>query len=48
LPQLKRELAAFQEHLLDLAEGHAAEADLVVQVNLQLFPLSAVCPRSDP
>lgn len=40
LATLKRELAAFQERLLDLAESAQAEGELVVQINLQLFPLS--------
>lgn len=40
LPALKRELAAFQERVLDLAESAQDGAELVIQVNLQLFPLS--------
>jgi uncharacterized protein (TIGR02147 family) len=48
VPRLKREIAAFQEHVLDMAEAHAAEGELVVQVNLQLFPLSGTFARSTP
>lgn len=37
---LKIELDRFQERLLDLCDRHAAEAEQVYQINLQLFPLS--------
>lgn len=40
LPVLKKELAAFQERVLDLSESAQDDAEVVIQVNLQLFPLS--------
>lgn len=40
LPRLKRELDAFQERLLDLCDGAEDPKERVVQLNLQLFPLS--------
>ena len=42
LPQLKRELDAFQERLLDLCDGSDAPPEQVYQVHMALFPLSAV------
>jgi uncharacterized protein (TIGR02147 family) len=45
VPQLKQELAAMQERLLDLADA-AADPDRIYQVTLQLFPLSL--PMGDP
>ena len=39
LATLKEEVAAFQERVLDLCDE--APGDRVVQLNLQLFPLSA-------
>ena len=43
LETLKQEVAAFQERVLALCDADASEAprDRVVQLNLQLFPLSA-------
>ncbi len=40
LPQLKAELAAFQERVLDLCDSSASDADRVYQVHLALFPLT--------
>ncbi len=40
LPMLKQELAAFQQRVLDLCDGAPEARTRVVQVNLQLFPLS--------
>ncbi len=40
VPRLKAELDAFQEHLLHLCDEHVADAQQVVQLNLQLVPLS--------
>ena len=39
--ELKAELAAFQERLLDLCDRHVGDAERVYQLNTQLFPLSA-------
>ena len=41
LPELKAELAAFQERLLDLCDSSTAPGEQVFQINLQCFPLSA-------
>jgi uncharacterized protein (TIGR02147 family) len=38
--ELKAEVAAFQERMLDLCDGFEQPADQVFQFNLQLFPLS--------
>ena len=46
VPQLKSEIAAFQERLLDLCDSREASADRVYQVNLHLFPLSD--PTQEP
>ncbi len=40
VPRLKAELDAFQERLLHLCDEHVAEAEQVVQLILQLIPLS--------
>jgi uncharacterized protein (TIGR02147 family) len=40
LPQLELELQDMVKRLLDIADGSEGERDLVVQMNLQLFPLS--------
>ncbi|MFT5681746.1 MAG: hypothetical protein ACI8RZ_002658 [Myxococcota bacterium] len=40
IPRLKAELDAFQERLLHLCDEHVADAKQVVQLNLQLIPLS--------
>ncbi len=40
LPTLKLELAAFQQRVLDLCDSTVEPRTRVVQVNLQLFPLS--------
>lgn len=45
MPTLKRELDRFQERLLDLCDGADAPRSRVVQVNLQLFPLSATITK---
>lgn len=45
VPILKIELDRFQERLLDLCDRRAAEAEQVVQVQFQLFPLSRVSER---
>lgn len=42
LPQLKREIDAFQERLLDLCDGSDAPPEQVYQVHMALFPLSTV------
>ncbi|MCB9780585.1 MAG: TIGR02147 family protein [Alphaproteobacteria bacterium] len=42
LPRLKTELSAFQERILDLCDSASPDRDRVVQINLQLFPLSAL------
>jgi len=39
--RLKDEVAAFQERLLDLCDNAEESADVVYQMNLQLFPLSS-------
>lgn len=41
IPELKRELNAMQARLLDLCDSADGPAERVVQLNLQLFPLSA-------
>jgi uncharacterized protein (TIGR02147 family) len=41
IPTLKAEIAAFQERVLALCDGIEAPSDRVMQLNLQLFPLSA-------
>jgi uncharacterized protein (TIGR02147 family) len=40
IPRLKREIAAFQEKILDLCDAETDDAEAVYQMNLQLFPLS--------
>ncbi len=40
VPRLKQEIDEFARRLLDVCDGAAAELTRVVQVNLQLFPLS--------
>ena len=47
VPQLKRELAALQERLCDLAEA-AADPDRIYQITLQLFPLSRPMGAQSP
>ncbi len=42
LPQLKREIDAFQERLLDLCDGSEEAPEQVYQVHMALFPLSTV------
>lgn len=42
IPALKREIDRFQERLLDLCDGAEGSRAQVLQVNLQLFPLSAI------
>lgn len=44
VPELKQELARFQEHILNLCDASEAPAEEVYQFNMQLFPLSR---RSD-
>lgn len=46
--RLKRELDAFQERLLDLCDAHEGPRDRVVQLNLQLVPLSCPIPPEEP
>jgi uncharacterized protein (TIGR02147 family) len=46
LPALKAELDRFQERLLAMCDD-ATGADRVVQLNLQLFPLSAQVSREE-
>lgn len=53
LPALKKAVAAFQDQFLDMADAMAEEAGetdalRVVQMNLQLFPLSAALPPPEP
>ena len=43
--QLKDEIDAFQERILDLCEREGAAADRVYQFNMQLFPLSTTVTR---
>lgn len=45
IPALKAELDAVQERLLDLCDRHAADAEQVYQISLQLFPLSRAMVR---
>ena len=40
VPKLKAEMDAFQERLLHLCDEHVSDAEQVVQLNLQLIPLS--------
>jgi len=40
VPQLKAEIATFQERILDLCDRVSPEAERVYQLNLHLFPLS--------
>lgn len=40
IPELKQEINALQQRVLDLSEQHADQAQRVVQVHLVLFPLS--------
>jgi uncharacterized protein (TIGR02147 family) len=40
LPELKKELDRFAERILDRCDGAEVDPDHVVQLNLQLFPLS--------
>ena len=47
LPILKAELSAFQARVLDLCAS-AGPGDRVMQINLQLFPLSAPEPAESP
>lgn len=47
VPQVKAELAAFQERLCSLLDGVEEPVDRVYQVNLQFFPLSAAVPGPD-
>ncbi len=47
LPTLKREIDRFQERLLDLCDGAEGARGRVLQVNLQLFPLSAILPPEE-
>jgi uncharacterized protein (TIGR02147 family) len=47
LPQLKDEVAAFQERLLELCDGSEITPDRVMQVNIQLFPLSKSIQESE-
>lgn len=46
VPQMKAEIAAFQERILDMCDSASHEADRVYQLNLHLFPLSEA--RIDP
>lgn len=49
LPRLKRELDQFQERLLDLCDAYEGPRGRVVQLNLQLVPLSDALPAgADP
>lgn len=49
LPELKRELVAFQERILDLCDGAEGPRERVYQVNLQVLPLSRrIPPPEDP
>ncbi|RME27437.1 MAG: TIGR02147 family protein [Deltaproteobacteria bacterium] len=41
LPRLKEELTRFQEHMLDLCDSAEGERQRVIQIGLQLFPLSS-------
>jgi len=42
LPEIKQEIARFQERILDLCDGSDVPPNKVVQLNLQLFPLSKI------
>ncbi|MEL6343263.1 MAG: TIGR02147 family protein [Myxococcota bacterium] len=44
IPTLKQELQSLQARLLDLCDSEAATPERVMQINLQLFPLSAPDP----
>ena len=46
LPVLKAEANAFLERMMHLCDASALPTDRIMQLNLQLFPLSA--PREDP
>lgn len=53
LPELKAAVTAFQDQFLDMADEMAATAEddealRVMQLNLQLFPLSGVCAAPVP
>lgn len=41
IPQLKAEIAAFQERIMNLCDDSAEPGEIAIQLNLQLFPLSA-------
>jgi uncharacterized protein (TIGR02147 family) len=40
VPELKREIGAFQERIMELCDGSREEGEVVLQLDLQLFPLS--------
>jgi uncharacterized protein (TIGR02147 family) len=44
LPRLKRELDQMQERILDLCDSSTQDRTQVLQVNLNLFPLTAPTP----
>lgn len=44
-PTIKKELDAFQERILDLCDSASGDRSLVVQVNLQMVPLSYATAR---
>lgn len=46
LPTLKAEANAFLERMMHLCDASAEDPDRVMQMNLQLFPLTA--PREEP
>ena len=41
LPQLKAEISAFQERIMNLCDESNEPGEIAIQLNLQLFPLSA-------
>jgi len=41
IPQLKAEIAAFQERIMNLCDDSVQPGEIAIQLNLQLFPLSA-------
>ena len=47
VPELKRELAAVAERLLDLCDSSRAPTELVYQLSLQAFPLSHPTPGEE-
>jgi len=47
VPELKRELAAISERLLDLCDGSRGPTEVVYQLNLQAFPLSHPTPGEE-